>query len=776
MSVERRKFRPGQEDNFVQRQMPSLTERALQGNKQDKERAAKLLLNGIKQSQYFDSMVLFAGHVTEKYLFTGLPARRMEAASLLGTVFTDIEDTLAREGERILHINKAVVHAARVIIESQTKLNPQPGIAPSEHMIINLIRQFLPEGYRHLTESLAPGVIEWSAQGLESVKIRTSKEELIGDTSAERIRKLGEWNSWLRNLTSAITSTEEVVNDKPKKDRVITILKKEPEEFAQKKPRYERIVGGMSLRDLATGPLPFLQVGKHIEDWLQSDMSLDIAVAADILLSPPTSFIYEGKRLSPDNRELLKNLNDWQRDFVIKLLRSEDKQEVELITSILQRMPKEAAERFVPLVIYSHVVHPHEYDGLYDPANDERRSFEEVLERNQLAQEAYQYSGPVMRPRLRTYAMASAHDYFMENIAPELQRRLEEFGVLEKFNPGFSYLDQLSPQPESNPIDILRGVFENNCKAEGIQHLIDTQAERNQIVEFLWGEITKNGIDILPVESGAEIIDFEQDENAGPGKYGITSLALVRSGESADWKVETIFSFRDSDVRLIGVLDPQGTLEFPLFLNEELPHIYSLLKHIALVGFHDITLIRDLEEQSTKATPKVMEPNEEYHTRSPHLKSDQDTIHSIRRLPRQRSARLIRDTIRRKTRYTPRIIPQHPVDLPGAKNYREAVRDYQYLVSKLNGPGAQKAKRNLEEAREAMYKISSRKLAARPHHMKLHTIVDPISGDIIPTQSWKVEHQSPKPKPGEEGKYRLERHWQPGRTSAYESFNILDES
>lgn len=330
-------------------------------------------------------------------------------------------------------------------------------------------------------------------------------------------------------------------------------------------------------------------------------------------------------------------------------------------------------------------------------------------------------------------------EYLEEVLAPRLKERLIELGLAEDLKEEITFLENhVKENPYSKiHLEVIKAVFEANAGTYFLERLNEYTQDTQQVTESVWDD-TLSRIHFLPMESGENIIEFSPDSL--PRLLGLKTITMARIGSLKDWQMSTVFEFENAEFVLYSMLDQDGKLEFKGPVAREMPGLYAMLNHIAVLTFHDLVVQEKKERETGTTKPKERIDNGD----KPHAQSP-DSVHRTS-LPRRQYDRELIGDIYIATGCKPRRVDLHRTPLGRSENYLDAVTLYQDTI---NQNGSQDeisaAKEILDEARKRMYRISDQKKRSIPAKFSLRTQKDPVTKEELYLETWVVEHTSPKP-------------------------------
>ena len=126
-------------------------------------------------------------------------------------------------------------------------------------------------------------------------------------------------------------------------------------------------------------------------------------------------------------------------------------------------------------------------------------------------------------------------------------------------------------------------------------------AEIEEVTETILRSVFDENMHFLPMQRGINVINFSPD--SVPDILGLKSVSFNRIGDVTNWQLQLVYSFRDAHFKLLGFLSPDGKLRFKAPLEVEMPGLYTILRHIAVLTFRDL-VVQDKMEQREKEIKK----------------------------------------------------------------------------------------------------------------------------------------------------------------------------
>lgn len=714
-----------------------LTRHALVGNPKSRRHAQRELRETLRDDPYYDPTLIAYDTGLDILTQQRTPKTIREVAESFAQITADTSADLQEGGGKLLRITPHTTRAARNIFSHYEKL------AKNKHAN-DLFERIVPKNYRSI-RTIAEFVFNAEASGSASVGIIPTAPLTSDEQRAEKDRQMEQFNLWWEQANQLMDRLF-ASTDLRIRDAFIDTLKAEPklDLYLPRGPFYESRYGGISVKDMEQMPYPPTQ-----EDLSRiTDYVVDITshypprhrLLAEPLFFEPIMFSNEGKIIASKHRHLNAVIAAWQEQFVYDLIFAQDSRTQEKIRKVLGSLDTSSMGRLLLLtMLFS--AYPHDHDPEFRGDVAER---EHSYRLQQQAIAVYLEKHP-NTPFM--YRDEAGMQYFSNALVPRIIQQAEAAGKGNEIREALRILGEEFGN-EAFPIlhlRVMKDVFERNCGKEFLQRLNEHADEIDQVRKTAWEQTVAPGIHYLPMQAGINIIEFGQ--NSVPDIIGIESIKVQTAGTPQDWTLTVIFTPRDSLVTLAGTLDKEGKLQLKAPLEKEIPGLYVVLNHIAVLAFHDLA-VQDKKEREEKQKETDKKSVKEHAGKPDDASFSQHT----ESLPRsefpervQKDTDLIAD-VYEKTGYTPRRVEVHPTKLPYAREYIRAVGCYHKSLADNDSMEIIAARaKEVERARERKYRISEEKITSIPNRFQLETITDPLTGKIVYVQTWVAEHTSPTP-------------------------------
>ncbi|MBI2074960.1 MAG: hypothetical protein HYT83_03945 [Candidatus Levybacteria bacterium] len=723
--------------------LPTLVRKSV-GGQRDRE----LLYRKLLHAPTYEPVVAAVAAIQELLLSVPLrnPQRFEIIANFLGQL---IHVTGPAETSRILPINDRTVKLTAQIQEGDQRLQENP-----------YRYSMLPKNYTAAFPNLHAAI---KKQGLEPQDSKKADGLLIiafprrakpDENLIERQQALEKWNMWNTNIMDnfrRLEKDEDIAHHTALLDIVIDQLREEPEQtvFPQG-ALYRKKIDGMALADIESFPYPLSQENlTQITNWVISVLKtrshpFHEKVIQQLFLGTIMFHNNIAGKIEYKNREYLKRISTWQENLVYRIMFNGTSEEDREIASLLQTFSTRELTG-IAFAAYQWAVHPTEFDNEYE------ESVGQDFER-------YRLMALALRPHFETignavfdttYPDKIASEFFEDAAIPQLEKRLQSFGIdQEKINLVISAVkDVMQQEPfEKQHMYAIREVFRKASGEEFVNKLNEKEQELIITTKLAWESIPwrdtgENTAQSLPLREGREVILFTQ--KSLPGTLGIESIELRTLGTPQDWKIAVRFRMQNIPLSLLGALDREGNLTFSAPVEQEIPGLYAILKHIAVLAFHDLIVTEQAEHRKPLAAKKVVKkrPAEELTSHQPTLLPHRRTVQKlIQEVYKARS-------IRKKRQPRPVVI--HRRLLKYAQGYIDAIEAYQKAKQSGTSEEITAALALLDITREQSYRFHMRK-AFVPAKYQLREITDPVTKSTKIVQTWVIEHVNPKPKEGED--------------------------
>lgn len=725
------------QEQFFKR-IPDLVERSIFGRAARAKQASQALIERTSNSPFFDP-VLVAVDAVQIKLLSGYDASALNnATGLLSEMIHQAGSNLpAGSDTKIINITPEVIEVVERIARNGQRLQRDPKLAST-----------LPVNYTKLVADIPPYVRACLNSGVKTAEMTFARPVRKGEDLQKREADRQRWDRWVGNLNDVLRNRGEGHLDYPEQiDKCVDLIRDEPEQdiFREKKLFTARYAG-ISLSDIEqlSDPLSeedYPKVTAYLLELL-SDRPSNLRVEEiDILFFGAKFFSVPTGLISYRNADLLSRLNSWQEQFVQRIIVQKDQSSDDQVRSLLTLLPP-ASTTALLTSLYLWFTHPQELDPAFTGEYQTRPYF--IYDQ---AIADYQRSHPdeIIPSK---YGDEIAIDYFKSKVLPTLEERLRVLGVEDNFRSPMQFFKRMLEEKtfDQEHLHVVREVFEKNCGEEFLQRLTEHFSEVDQITQGVLTSISEGGMHFLPMQRGMNTINFSPDSL--PDILGLKSISFNRMGGVDDWQLKVIYSFSDTHFKLLGFLDQNGELNFKAPLQQEIPGLYTMLRHIAILSFRDLVVQERMEkeEQDVAAREGRILSDSERQQEDIGREVRDSGISQAGNLPREQTDRQLIGYIYRKTNITPRVVEVHPAGLPGAKDYLNCLKLYQEAVDNgLSEAEIEERRKNLEQARQRAYQTSEAKKKTVPARFKLATAFDPVIGQERYLETWVIEHTVPKP-------------------------------
>lgn len=731
-------------------QIPDLVRRSIRA-KIDKARVAqRQLFKQIAADPYFDPVII-AIVEAQRILLTSKNQQQLKSSSdLLQSVIFEGYGRESPRQELVIRVSPEVVKAADKIMQNDEVIKKKP-----------LLQKLRPPKYEALMNQF-PVYRNFMhkdvGRGDKTLRIGFKRLE-VGPIELAKIQQEGiRFNQWTSSFDEASNSSNE---DPGKRDQLIDLLKTEPD-FSLREKLFTRKCVLLSLQDIEAMEYPlseenFTKITDFLIEVLSDDASIpsgtDKRLISTLFLNP-TFFIHRFKPILYRNKDILANINSYQEQFINYLLFSDGEGRDEQVKKVLQNLPTGSYSIVTPLVTSVCTdIDPDMDMTAWDSDINTKTSSHPILYR--AMRDFVENHGKKPLPPM-VYLDEIGQQYLNTTVLPLFRERLKELGLDEKFRRDLDLLENLPKNTYAEyHLDAIRVLFEDSCGGEFLETLNAHTEEVQEITQIVWQDALER-MHFLPMQEGENIIQFSKE--SVPSLLAINSIQMVRDYSQKDWNIYVLFRFQDiTSFGLMALLTPGGKLEFKTPLQIEIPGLYTMLNHIAVLTFHDLVVQEKKEKERGSRVPTRQPIQQE--AQAAKLEGDNDDAKERDsqskasrpgNLPRvQQDINLIRD-VYEATNRKPRRVELHDRLLPGAREYQAAVELYQEAIT---GNALEEiiylTRTQLEEARENAFRISEGKRLNSPAKFQLQAITDPITGEMRYLKTWVVEHTSPRPTPEE---------------------------
>lgn len=644
-----------------------------------------------------------------------------------------------------LELTPALATIIEKIKQSHEKITTKPFLV-----------SILPRNYVAMIDYAIPFVEDGFSLEAPKMQMKFNPPLRDGEDRGERDRKTKEdfeatrrWSAWMIELKE---------NPHDNKDKLVDLLKNEPiDPIYKKEPFYKRRYADLTLSDIfqMTFPLSeenYEKVTNYLAAATKDNLDYEFFALTHLFFQPTVFYDVEKKAfLEYRHQDIFKVLNTWNEKFLFDLLYETDPEKLVQIKNIISGIPH--LSRVLPGNLMVWTIAPSQISPVFNRAGTVE---EEMRKRHPFLDQAISYRQHKTRTNLSLPSIISeeevGEDYLLELALPGLRERLKEFGLLDSFEEDIKKIEDWCQKNsyEKSQLGIIKKFYEKDAGPEFLDKLAVHSSELKTISDSVWSSIMENGAHFLPMSEGVNTINFS--ENSVAKILGLDSLRFMKSMDDLNFYVTVGFAFKKDGldtVNVVGVLDKDGFLRVRVPIDKETPGLYFILRHIAILAFHDLIIQtkKEPEISTEKVTiDAVSDENGERKTRSK-SKSQSKGIS----LPReQRDTELIAD-VYKKTGYKPRRVELHKRLLNGAREYRLAI---DLLEESIKDPNASEEtrewyRRELNNCRVKLHRTSEEKIKNLPPLFRLASLQDPITGEERYIETWVVEHTSPKPTPEE---------------------------
>ncbi len=720
------------------KRIPDLVDKAIFGRAARAKQASQALIERTSNSISFDP-VLVAVDAIQRKLLSGYDASALNNANglLSDMIHQAGSNPPEGRGTKIINLTPEIVDIVGRIARNGQRLQLDPKLV-----------SVLPNNYKNLVSDIPPFVKAGLESGSKTVELTFARPVREGEDLQKRAADRQRWNQWMSSFT-AISQGKDDQLDEEHLDRYIDLIKEEPDQdtFREKK-LFTAQYAGLSLADIEQLPdllseEDYAKVTGYLLGFFSDRPSSLRVEAIDTLFFKSKFFAGPTGLIVYKNAEVLAHLNSWQEKFVQRIMVQKDQASDDQLRRLLGTLP-ETSRVLLLASLYLWTTHPHELDPTFTGDYQTRPYF---IYDQAIAEYRRSHPDEIIPS---AYGDEIAIDYFKAKVFPNLEKRLQLLGVEDNFRSPMQFLKRMLDENsyEQEHLRAVKDVFEKHCGEEFLQKLQERSSEIEEVTENVLKSVFDENMHFLPMQQGINIIHFSQD--SVPDILGLKSLSFNRTGDITDWQLQLVYSFRDTYFKLLGFLSPDGKLRFKAPIEVEMPGLYTILRHIAVLTFRDLVVQDKMEQQDKNVGLKVdsditqlTQPPKDVATRNLEMPY---SISQGGILPREQSDRELIGYLYHKTGLTPRVVEIHLARLPGAKLYLRCVQDYQYVLGN-NLPESEilEIEEKLKKARKQAYTTSEIKKKTVPVRFKLATISDPITEEERYLETWVIEHTVPKP-------------------------------
>lgn len=704
-------------------QIPQLVTQTLSVNGTKERRAQQALMKGLVDQPFFTPALLVFAEYQKAMIGSQNDTLKTRAIEKLDAVFLEVMEAATKKGTITIPINDQSRNLIKRIKKQDERLQQSD------------FDRFRSLGYQATMDEIvqfADKTMKQAKAGAIEMFLNTSQDEENAES----------WIAWAEEVSSIEK------NDITTKNTFLEKLFNEPQRLHGEERFVDKVFDDISLATITDMSFP-----------LPNDQFIDFTqYVAEFFKSTPTGFdrkvieyLFFESTLVPRNqqeqeykyRDLLAHINMWQLEFVTGIFFETEQAQIARISEVLHSLPERALESFIVDIIPYHAAYTTTY---FSP-----RMFQNVAQAlnsmDPIDNELYFRFHPMMDFLI---------EYFREHTLPTFKERVKLFGLEDKAKPGLDRLERELTEERSarHRLEVLQEYFAERSGERFLSQLKQHSDELNDITAASWRVLTAGDIHFLPMETGINIIEF--DENSVPFILGMRRLQVNLEGNNQNWHINVSFEFDDDLNRIQGRLNQAGELELHTPIEEAIPGLYTLLRHISVLTLHDLVI--QLSQQTHIARPPRNYPP----GRNVEIPPDNIVRTNGGELPRVQTARQLIENVYGIRRMRPRRVELHKAYLRGTQEYLTAVELYNQAVEQgLDSEIITWLAENIERARRESHKASSRKVQSIPRHMQLQHVTDPLTGEVRFVQTWVVEHTSPRPTNEELASPRLlfERHY-----------------
>lgn len=247
-----------------------------------------------------------------------------------------------------------------------------------------------------------------------------------------------------------------------------------------------------------------------------------------------------------------------------------------------------------------------------------------------------------------------------------------------------------------------------------------------------------------PHTAAEHIIEF--DGNTLPEIIGMNQISfMTREDGGTEFAIDLESSYNTS---IIGSIEPtEGQPNVVLSINFEGEHarFQSLISHIVIANYCDLVK-RERMQASARSMQNTSEQSNSI-TNGTNLEPQGRT----RTIPRRTSMREVqREIIERSNMPVPRLVDSYTRGVPYSIAYRQAIEQYNARFAGASEIEQEQLSRAVEAARAQLILPSRAKLQNIQNlptrfQQEMAPIRDPVSGELVHTKTWVIEHISPRP-------------------------------
>ena len=721
-------------------QIPDLVRSSVLARPDRARRSQRELVKQIVSDPYSDPLVLAIAEAQE-ILISAKSSRQMKAAKeLLGEIIHQGSGGDSPREELVFRVNQQLLDTSIRVAQNNSAIQEK-----------RFLQRDLPPNYGFVNPfiRMQEGIKKELQQGAKEIGILQLGKGL-SQQELDRLQSIlvahNQWEDSLREVTGTV-KTDIISFNTDARDTLVGLLKSEPESTdIGREKQYSKKYAGVALEDIEQMSYPVsMEEWSEIANYLiASRLNMEgdprLAGKADaitMLFFNSTPF---NENIIYQNSRILGNINSWQESLVYYLAFQQN-EEIDMQVKKLVQSSGNGIKFATLIAEYSRS------PFITDPGITTDEKTQDLAKRHPLFADSASYyvdrHGKADVDSALDPIWAISEEYFREVLLPQLKVRALSLGISDRFDREISQLE--GDILAEGHLKFIKAVFEKNCGQEYLEKLQTHSQEIEEVTISAWQEAIEK-IHFLPMQQGENIIEFSED--SVPNIQGLESIMMTTVGSPQDWRIHVAFKPLNIPFEVHAYLTQEGKLEFLTPLQKEMPGLYTILNHIAVLTFHDLVVQERKEKEAQRQEPNIPEQDKRVDD-----KRDEDIAPRksySRNLPRvQQEKKLIAD-VYEATNRKPRTVELHKSPLGRRKNYLDAVALYQDEVQKRSSQEEiNAAKEILEEARKRMYKISEGKRLNAPARFSLETKEDPVTKEQLYLETWTVEHTSPKPTPEE---------------------------
>lgn len=718
--------------------IPSLAEQAIAGRAGRATQARQELMELVARDPNYDSTVIAI--VGVQRVMTKRPSSIEAGREFLEELMLKAKLGGMDAGRKTLHLTPQVYSAALDIslLDKQLRKNP-------------FLRKPLPENYSRFVQSTTEWIKDASAQGQSTVEITFARSIRPGENKDQYIKLSQQYSEWMIRMGMLFEGLDVFKpEDYEKRDLMVDFLVYEPEQDIYSEKRlFSSRYGKLTLEELGTSSLPitpdsFSDYLDYLDNLLSSNPSKQTSgIIRELFFS---SIQYRDIREDHQyrNYSLFSRLSYLQNQLGLFLINGSEDPIIEKNgANVIRKLSGDQALTFL-IALFQWNTRPH----LVDPelTNLEQEGAHPIYKRAMLDYLNNYPDGLIPF----AYGDEISRNYFEEKTLPQIEERLKQLGADGNFQqPLVVFKELLSRMPfENEHLLMVQDCFQRNCGDTLLKKLDQKVPEVKEVTKVVWDSIIEQGMHYLPALSGEDKVLFS--EESLPHLLGLESVSFHLRGSLEDWQIIVVFDIANSNLKLLSKLDNNGDISFRAPIDQAMPGLSTMLRHIAVLTFHDLVI----QAQKKPAEARTSK-NNSFSKGEINFTNKKDVVIAPLRvnktsstntaLPRiQSDASLVKDASVGAT-YASRLVHLHAMWPSGAKAYYEAYKEYQQAKEE-DAPEftLNMLKENLAELRKKMYRPDPAKISTFPAHLEQVEITDPETDKSLPLKTWVLEHSSPR--------------------------------